>query len=67
MFTYGNIAMRNARAQFAANFFGCAGFEIVNNIGFKTIEDGIEAAKKAKPEIVVICSSDEDYVDNALK
>ncbi len=66
-FTFGNIAMRNARAQFTANFFGCAGFEIVNNIGFKTIGDGIEAAKKDKPEIVVICSSDEDYVDNAAQ
>ena len=64
-FTYGNIAMRNARAQFSANFFGCAGFDIINNIGFKTIEDGIQAAKKVKPEIVVICSSDDDYVDNA--
>ncbi len=66
MFTFGNLAMRNARAQFAANFFGCAGFEIVNNVGFKTIEEGIEAAKKAKPEIVIICSSDEEYLVNAL-
>lgn len=66
MFTYGNLAMRNARAQFAANFFGCAGFEIVNNAGFKTVEAGIDAAKKAKADIVVICSSDAEYQDNAL-
>lgn len=67
MFTYGNLAMRNARAQFAANFFGCAGFEIENNAGFKNIETGIEAAKKANPEIVVICSSDNEYKDNVLQ
>lgn len=67
MFTYGNLAMRNARAQFAANFFGCAGFEIENNAGFKNIEAGIEAAKKANPEIVVICSSDNEYKDNVLQ
>jgi len=66
MFTFGNLAMRNARAQFSANFFGCAGFEIVNNVGFKTIEAGIEAAKKDRPEIVIICSSDEEYSENAL-
>lgn len=67
MFTYGNLAMRNARAQFAANFFGCAGFEIVNNVGFTTIEKGIAAAEKSHAEIVVICSSDEEYNTNALK
>jgi methylmalonyl-CoA mutase len=61
MFTFGNIAMQKARSQFAGNFFGCAGFEIVDNNGFKTIEQGIEAAQKAKPEIVVICSGDEEY------
>jgi len=66
MFTFGNLAMRNARAQFSANFFGCAGFEIVNNVGFKTIEAGIEAAKKDRPEIVIICSSDEEYSENAI-
>jgi len=67
MFTYGNLAMRNTRAQFAANFFGCAGFEIVNNAGFKTIEKGIAAAEKSKADIVVICSSDKEYKDNALQ
>lgn len=67
MLTFGNLAMRNARAQFAGNFFGCAGFEITNNSGFKSAEAGIEAAKKAKPEIAVICSSDGDYIENAMK
>ncbi|NOX86319.1 MAG: methylmalonyl-CoA mutase small subunit [Chlorobi bacterium] len=66
MLTYGNMAMRNARSQFAANFFGCAGFEIVNNPGFETVEEGIEAAQKANPDIVVICSSDEEYGETVL-
>ncbi len=68
MFTYGNLAMLKARSQFASNFFACAGFEVVDNTGFKNLDDGIEAARKAKPEIVVICSSDEEYGEgNALK
>jgi methylmalonyl-CoA mutase len=66
MFTYGNLAMRKARAQFAGNFFGCAGFEIIDNLGFPTIEKGILAAKEVKPDIVVICSSDEEYADIAI-
>jgi len=63
MFTYGYLAMRKARAQFAASFFGCAGFEIIDNPGFKTIEEGIKAAKEVKPDIVVLCSSDEEYAN----
>jgi methylmalonyl-CoA mutase len=61
MFTYGNLAMRRARSQFAGNFFGVAGFEIIDNPGFNTVADGIAAAKKDKPDIVVLCASDEDY------
>lgn len=68
MFTYGNLAMLKARANFASNFFACAGFAVQDNAGFKTLDAGIEAARQAKPEIVVICSSDDEYGDgNALR
>ncbi|MDD4374403.1 MAG: methylmalonyl-CoA mutase family protein [Bacteroidales bacterium] len=67
MLTYGNLAMRKARAGFASNFFGCAGYEIQDNAGFTSIEKGIEAAKDSGAEIIVLCSSDEEYTDTALK
>ncbi len=67
MLTYGNLAMRLARAQFSGNFFGCAGYEIVDNLGFKTIEEGVEAAKVACADIVVLCSSDDEYAEAAPK
>lgn len=68
MFTYGNLAMLKARSQFASNFFACAGFQVVDNAGFKTLDEGIAAAREVKPEIVVICSSDDEYGEgNALK
>lgn len=63
LFTIGNLAMRKARATFASNFFGCAGYEIIDNNGFKTAEEGVKAALESKAEIVVICSSDEEYVE----
>jgi methylmalonyl-CoA mutase len=66
MFTFGNMAMRRARSQFAGNFFGVAGFEMIDNAGFKTIEEGVKAAKDAGPDIVVLCASDEDYEQMAL-
>ena len=53
--------MRKARAAFASNFFSCAGYSIIDNIGFSTIEDGIKDCLKQKAQITVICSSDEEY------
>jgi methylmalonyl-CoA mutase len=57
----GSLSMRKARAMFTVNFFGCAGYEILDNSGFDTVDEGVKAAKASKAEIVVICSSDEEY------
>lgn len=61
MFTYGNLAMRLARSQFSRNFFACAGFETIDNLGFQTVEEGVKAYLESKAEILVICSSDDEY------
>lgn len=63
MLTIGNLVMRKARATFASNFFACAGFEVQDNLGFKTVTEGVEAAKSADAEIVVLCSSDDEYAE----
>lgn len=65
MLTIGNLAMRLARAQFSSNFFGCAGYEIIDNIGFKTVQEGIDAAIAKKADVVVLCSSDDEYAEYA--
>ena len=65
MLTIGNLAMRLARAQFSSNFFGCAGYEIIDNIGFKTVGEGIDAAIAKKADVVVLCSSDDEYAEYA--
>jgi methylmalonyl-CoA mutase len=61
MLTIGSLSMRLARAQFSSNFFGCAGYETIDNLGFDTIDEGVAAAEKAKADIIVLCSSDEEY------
>lgn len=61
MLTIGNLAMRLARSQFSSNFFGCAGYELIDNLGFKTVEEGVNAARAKDADIVVICSSDDEY------
>ena len=65
MLTIGNLAMRLARAQFSANFFGCAGYEIIDNIGFETVKEGVDAAMEKGADIVVLCSSDDEYAEYA--
>ena len=65
MLTIGNLAMRLARSQFSCNFFACAGYKVIDNNGFKTVADGIEAARKAGADIIVLCSSDDEYAEFA--
>lgn len=61
MLTIGNLAMRLARAQFSTNFFGCAGYEIIDNLGFDTVQQGVDAALEKGADVIVLCSSDDEY------
>ena len=61
LLTTGSPSMSSARASFSSNLFGCAGFEIINNIGFDTPQEGVKAALENNADIVVICSSDDEY------
>lgn len=63
LLTYGNLAMRKARASFVTNFFGISGYEIINNLGFDTPQQGAKEAIESNSDIVVLCSSDDEYVD----
>lgn len=67
MLTMGNPVMRKARSAFSGNFFACAGYEVIDNPGFDSVENGVKAAFDAKADIVVLCSSDEEYTDLAPK
>jgi methylmalonyl-CoA mutase len=66
MLTIGNLAMRQARAQFSCNFLAAAGYKVIDNLGFSTVEEGVEAAVAAGADIVVICSSDDEYAEYAI-
>jgi methylmalonyl-CoA mutase len=65
MLPMGNLAFRKARAQFSCNFFAVAGFEVIDNNGFSSVISGVEAAKAKNADIVVLCSSDEEYAELA--
>lgn len=65
MLTMGSLSMRLARSQFSCNFLGCAGYKVIDNLGFETVEAGVNAALASGAEIVVLCSSDEEYAELA--
>lgn len=62
---YGNPAMRTARAMFAGDFFGAASFEILPDVTYPDAATAGKESAKADADIVVICSSDDDYVASA--
>jgi methylmalonyl-CoA mutase len=61
----GNPVMRKARAQFSAGFFRCAGYNVTYNQEFKTADEGVESFHASDADIVVICSSDDEYMEYA--
>jgi methylmalonyl-CoA mutase len=65
MLTIGKLNMRKARAQFAANFFAIAGFDVKEGKGYETVEEGVADAKAEGADIVVLCSSDDEYAEFA--
>lgn len=66
MLTIGNLVWRQARAQFSCNFLASAGYKVIDNLGFPTIEEGVAAAKAAGADIIVLCSSDDEYAEYAI-
>ncbi|TGN08893.1 methylmalonyl-CoA mutase family protein [Leptospira bandrabouensis] len=61
LLSIGDLTMRKARAGFSSNFLGCLGYEIIDNLGFASVKEGVAKAKEQGCEIVVLCSSDEEY------
>ena len=61
MLTIGNLTMRLARSQFSGNFMASAGYEIIDNLGFETVEEGVKEAREKDADIIVLCSSDDEY------
>jgi methylmalonyl-CoA mutase len=57
----GPAKMRSARANFARNVFGVAGFDVVEPLRFETPADAAEAAAQADADVVVLCSADREY------
>ncbi len=63
LLTYGNLAMRKARAGFSSNFFGIAGYQVQEGAGYTETTNALQAALESGAHVVVLCSSDEEYAE----
>jgi len=61
----GDPTMRSARATFARNMLGVAGFAIDEHIKFGTPEAAAQEAAAADADVVVLCSANEAYPELA--
>ncbi len=61
LISFGNMAMRKARAGFISNFFACAAYDIVEAENCQSASEATELIKKA--DLTILCSSDDEYLD----
>lgn len=63
LLSFGNLAMRKARAGFISNFFAIAGYEIIEIENVKSPEYAAQLVESHKADINVFCSADDEYFD----
>ena len=65
MLPFGNPGMATARQIFSRNFFGVAGYKVIENIRFSDFGQAISHAVENKADVVVLCSADDEYLPAA--
>ncbi len=57
----GTVADYKARADFSSGFFQMAGFQVLSEQGFSTVEEAVNAALESQAKAFCICSTDAKY------
>lgn len=65
--SFGNLTMRKARAAFSYDFLGVSGFKVLAEQSYTDVEKAAKSSAKSESDVVVICSSDDDYNTSALR
>jgi len=65
--SFGNLTMRKARAAFAYDFIGISGFTVLQEQSYQSAEQAAEESAKSESNVVIICSSDQDYEESAVQ
>jgi methylmalonyl-CoA mutase len=59
---YGDVKMRKARVGFSLNFIAAGGFDVVTESSEGTADDAAKVVAEAQADVVVLCSSDDEYL-----
>lgn len=62
---FGDVRMRNARAQFARNLISAGGLDIQETQYQTDVEKALAETVESQPEVVVLCAGDSDYFEQA--
>ncbi len=65
--SFGNLTMRKARSAFSYDFLGVSGFKVLAEQSYADVEKAAENSANSDSDVVVICSSDDDYDASALR
>jgi methylmalonyl-CoA mutase len=65
--SFGNPAAARARAAFSFDFMGVTAYNIKDEKSYESAQSAATATAASKSDIVVICSSDDDYREHALE
>ncbi len=57
----GTVGEYKARADFSLGFFQMAGFDVIADKAFMSVDEAVSAAKKAGVDAFCICSTDDNY------
>lgn len=63
---FGDVRMRNARAQFGRGLLAAGGFAVVDNHHPNDLDNSFEEFSKSDAEILVLCSSDPEYASTGV-
>lgn len=61
----GPLAAHRARSTWAVNFLAAGGIEAINNEGFETVEQAVEAFRCSKSPVALVSSTDEQIEKTA--
>lgn len=64
---FGDVRMRNARAQFGRGLLAAGGFAVVDNHHPNDLDNSFEEFSESNPDILVLCSSDPEYASTGVE
>lgn len=64
---FGDVRMRNARAQFSRGLLAAGGFAVIDNLQPNELDNSFQEFSDSGADILVLCSSDPEYTSDLIQ